>query len=423
MTEPTDDQKVAFIRRVATAARSYPGVTAALVVIAIAQAIQESGWGTSELSTRACNFYGAAADLGDHDPRALPANYTLQNNWEVADGQNQYGPRDFYAYPSMAASVASHLDFITGRTGVAAYQQRPIPDDPKALAAWLCTAPRAYATDPGYVPALCKLIDRWQIASYAQDALAPTTPGGTMTTSQNGWQVIPDYLDAALVNMRFITGQIRGGDTAVVLGWVADRYNSTVEPIRVDQSWGYAPRKIAGSSTISNHASGTAIDINSSDHPQHADTMDAAHKAACRAIVEASKVGVVPVVRWGGDYPTSQLDQMHFEIGLQSQGVTPAMVATLAQRIRGDQVQAAAASVASSDLPTIRKGSSGDAVRIWTTYLHANYSYAANVAPGRYFGGDTDKATREFQRRCGLTADGIVGPKTWAAAVGLGLHH
>ena len=174
MTEPTDDQKVAFIRRVATAARSYPGVTAALVVIAIAQAIQESGWGTSELSTRACNFYGAAADLGDHDPRALPANYTLQNNWEVADGQNQYGPRDFYAYPSMAASVASHLDFITGRTGVAAYQQRPIPDDPKALAAWLCTAPRAYATDPGYVPALCALIDRWQIASYAQDAITDT---------------------------------------------------------------------------------------------------------------------------------------------------------------------------------------------------------------------------------------------------------
>ena len=241
-----------------------------------------------------------------------------------------------------------------------------------------------------------------------------------MTTSQNGWQVIPDYLDAALVNMRFITGQIRGGDTAVVLGWVADRYNSTVEPIRVDQSWGYAPRKIAGSNTISNHASGTAIDINSLDHPQHADTMDAAHKAACRAIVEASKVGVVPVVRWGGDYPTSQLDQMHFEIGLQSDGVSPGLVSELAQRIKGSGAQSQAGS---SGLPLLHYGMDGGApaarLKQW---LHDNFSTYASGTDGSngQIWDEAWNAMSEFCRRVGLLGSneklGAWGPKCWAAA-------
>ena len=36
-----------------------------------------------------------------------------------------------------------------------------------------------------------------------------------------------------------------------------------------------------------------------------------------------------------------------------------------------------------------------------------------NLIPDGNFGPLTDKAVKEFQKKNGLTADGIVGPKTW----------
>lgn len=60
------------------------------------------------------------------------------------------------------------------------------------------------------------------------------------------------------------------------------------------------------------------------------------------------------------------------------------------------------------DMPTIRRGSTGDAVRTLQEKL-------GNVTVDGVFGAKTDAAVRAFQRSKGLTADGIVGPKTWAA--------
>ena len=68
----------------------------------------------------------------------------------------------------------------------------------------------------------------------------------------------------------------------------------------------------------------------------------------------------------------------------------------------------------------MRLGSGGDNVLAWTSWLRAMFSYARNVTPGRYFGNDTAQATIEFQRRAGLTPDGIVGKNTLAKARELG---
>ncbi len=55
--------------------------------------------------------------------------------------------------------------------------------------------------------------------------------------------------------------------------------------------------------------------------------------------------------------------------------------------------------------PTIRRGSSGEAVRDLQRHIGAS-------ADGQ-FGPNTDSKVREFQRSRGLAADGVVGPKTW----------
>ena len=65
--------------------------------------------------------------------------------------------------------------------------------------------------------------------------------------------------------------------------------------------------------------------------------------------------------------------------------------------------------------PTLRKGSRGDAVKeLQQLLIGKGYSCGSKGTDG-IFGEDTLYAVKKFQQACGLTMDGIVGPKTWAA--------
>ena len=59
---------------------------------------------------------------------------------------------------------------------------------------------------------------------------------------------------------------------------------------------------------------------------------------------------------------------------------------------------------------TVQSGSKGDAVRA--------AQYKLGVAVDGEFGTDTRGAVISFQKSKGLSADGVVGPNTWAALVG-----
>jgi Putative peptidoglycan binding domain/CHAP domain len=63
--------------------------------------------------------------------------------------------------------------------------------------------------------------------------------------------------------------------------------------------------------------------------------------------------------------------------------------------------------------PTIRRGSSGSAVRDAQSRL-LQHGFSPGPVDG-IFGSGTDAATRAFQRAKGLTVDGVIGPNTWAA--------
>ncbi len=68
------------------------------------------------------------------------------------------------------------------------------------------------------------------------------------------------------------------------------------------------------------------------------------------------------------------------------------------------------------NMPTLRMGSSGPEVRHLQQLLNS-VSGAGLVEDGD-FGPATDRAVRTFQSARGLEADGIVGPRTWAALLG-----
>lgn len=143
-------------------------------------------------------------------------------------------------------------------------------------------------------------------------------------TSQNGWPAITSARDPRLVTVPWVTGPVLSGDVAAVLTHVAERFDAEVEPVDAASSWGWAHRPVRGGEDVSNHASGTAVDLNAPEHPLGASgTFTEEQVAAIRAIL----ADVAPAVRWGGDY-AGRPDEMHFEID-----AGPAAVAAVAARL------------------------------------------------------------------------------------------
>ena len=68
--------------------------------------------------------------------------------------------------------------------------------------------------------------------------------------------------------------------------------------------------------------------------------------------------------------------------------------------------------------PTISEGATGPTVR-WAQYLLVRRTLSYNQIDG-IFGAVTKSAVEQFQHDSRLTADGIVGPATWAALGGDG---
>lgn len=133
-----------------------------------------------------------------------------------------------------------------------------------------------------------------------------------MATSQNGWAVDSSgaLQDRSAVDGVTVPNGVRKGDVATVLHHLMGRFHREVERLIPGTCWGWFVKKIEGSSTISNHASGTAIDLNADRHPMGVrNTFSTAQQAKIRAIL----ADLDGVVRWGGDY-TGRPDDMHFEI-------------------------------------------------------------------------------------------------------------
>ena len=76
---------------------------------------------------------------------------------------------------------------------------------------------------------------------------------------------------------------------------------------------------------------------------------------------------------------------------------------------------AAPSAPATAERPTLRNGSSGNAVKTLQMKLIAlGYSFEPSGADGA-FGSMTEARVKAFQLAVGISADGIVGPQTWAA--------
>lgn len=131
-----------------------------------------------------------------------------------------------------------------------------------------------------------------------------------MSTSQNGYKANDSSLIATYTIARDVKISLRKGDVSVVLLHFARWFDQHIEPLTKSDTGGYNPRNIAGSTTLSNHASGTAEDLRWNKHPLgKANTFTAGQQAKIREQLKFYE----GVIRWGGDY-SGRKDDMHFEI-------------------------------------------------------------------------------------------------------------
>ena len=175
-------------------------------------------------------------------------------------------------------------------------------------------------------------------AGLAASVAAPVTEKlRAIPTSQNGYvannrsQIVT--LTAPGTDVQF---PVRKGPCGELLMWAAGRWHREVEPLVKGTCWGYAERAIIGGTQLSNHASGTAIDVNAPQHPlatNPAANFSAAQLAAVRRIVADAK----GALRWGGDY-TGRRDGMHLEINAPEARVAEVLAAVTGSQNPGSAV-------------------------------------------------------------------------------------
>ena len=135
-----------------------------------------------------------------------------------------------------------------------------------------------------------------------------------MASSQNGWPASPDakVIEANSYPVPGTDLKLRvAKKVAPILINFAAEFNELVEKLDGKQldDWGYAFRSVRGSTDmLSNHASGTAIDLNATKHPLGAkDTFKSKQVETILELCDKYNIG------WGGLYKRRP-DEMHFEI-------------------------------------------------------------------------------------------------------------
>jgi hypothetical protein len=140
-------------------------------------------------------------------------------------------------------------------------------------------------------------------------------------TSPNGWPASEDRKELGIETFTVPGTKIKfacAKAVAPLLVNFAKEFHELVEPIDQGQldDWGYAFRMTRGSEKIlSNHSSGTAIDLNAIKHPL-GKSNTFTREQSNMIILLITKYGLA----WGGNYKR-RIDSMHFEIALNQNQV------------------------------------------------------------------------------------------------------
>lgn len=196
-----------FIESVASGAIEGWNKYGVLPSITVAQAILESGWGSSTLSTQAHNLFGIKGSYNGQ--------YVNMPTREVYNGQSVYINDNFRAYPNNSASVEDHGNFLYSNS-----RYHNLLGDTNYVSVANKLRQDGYATDPSYANSLIELVREYNLTQLDSVAFSgnpvisnKNNDGNSDNTyNQNG----ADYYT------------VQSGDT---LSGIANSYNTTVDAL------------------------------------------------------------------------------------------------------------------------------------------------------------------------------------------------
>lgn len=166
-----------------------------------------------------------------------------------------------------------------------------------------------------------------------------------MKRSQNTWPVLESSLQVRrwhVPGTQLVLPLVHGAG-GFMLTHLALWFHEEIEPLDRGQldDWGYAFRQIRGDGvqSWSNHASGTAVDLNATRHPLGVPTHDTFTDKQIRDIRRRLILRYGSLIRWGGSY-TVRPDAMHFELDAPRQLIR-AKVLTMKDSPRARRVREA----------------------------------------------------------------------------------
>ncbi|MBC1999901.1 GW domain-containing glycosaminoglycan-binding protein [Listeria marthii] len=149
-----------FIQSIANDAQDLQKDEKILTSVTLAQAILESNWGKSGLSTSANNLFGIK---GSYEGSSVS-----MGTQEFSNGKAYHTQADFRKYPDKKASLVDHAQlFVNGVSGNSELYSAVIGEtDYKNAAHAIQDA--GYATDPGYAEKLISTIETYHLDRYDQ---------------------------------------------------------------------------------------------------------------------------------------------------------------------------------------------------------------------------------------------------------------
>lgn len=229
-----------------------------------------------------------------------------------------------------------------------------------------------------------------------------------MSNSQNGWPVLPP--SSKKVVPLVVSGvSFPGGVHAnlyTIFYYLVSRYVASVEPLHAGKCGGHVVRNIGTTTTPSNHASATAVDINwdlHADNTSPSKSMTPAQIAACHALVEYFN----GVIRWGGDYH-SDPDPMHWEINVHP---GDPRIDAITRKIN-DGMRTVTYQVLEGEMPILVRGDTdpiGGANQIHRAQILLDYVVPESVTADGDYGPKTAAAVKKVMGGNG----NIIDAKTW----------
>ena len=204
LTFSNNASQQAFIESVAEGAIEGWNEYGVLPSITVVQAILESGWGSSTLSTQAHNLFGIKGSYN--------GNYVTMSTREVINGQSVYVNAAFRAYANNSESVEDHGNFLYSNS-----RYSNLLGDTSYTDVAQKLSQDGYATDPYYSSSLISLVKTYDLTQLDSIAIANTpviTNKSDYTQTNNG--------ASTTATATYYT--VQSGDT---LSGIAVEYNTT----------------------------------------------------------------------------------------------------------------------------------------------------------------------------------------------------